>query len=59
MCISNIPVTMVRIMWPDKKIPVNHGDNVTVAMLKDAETDIVYLRIVVNQKVLSRVHKVH
>jgi len=46
-------------MWPDKKIPVNHGDNVTVAMLKDAETDIVYLRIVVNQQVLSRVHKVH
>ncbi len=52
-CISNVQVKVVRIQWPDKKIPITHGTNVTVGMPKDSNTNIVYIRITVNQQVLS------
>jgi hypothetical protein len=52
-CISNVEVKMVRIQWPDKKIPITHGTNVKVGMLKDSDTNSVYIRITVNQQVLN------
>jgi len=44
---------MVRIQWSDKLQPVTHQNNVTVGILKDSETNIIYIRITVNEKVYS------
>jgi hypothetical protein len=52
-CISNVQVKMVRIQWPDKNNPITHKTNVTVGMPKDSNTNSVYIRITVNQQVLS------
>ncbi len=53
MYIRNVQVRMVRIQWTGKDLPITHKNDVTVALLKDPETDSTYLRIAVNQKVYS------
>jgi len=52
-CISNVEVKMVRIQWPDKTNPNTYRTNVKVGMLKDSDTNSVYIRITVNQQVLN------
>ncbi len=51
MSISVVQVKMVRMQLPDRKQPISHDNKVTVGLLEDPETNIVYLRIGVNQKV--------
>ncbi len=59
MCISNVQVKMVRIQWPDKKAPITHDNNVSVGIPKDPDTNSVYLRIAVNQKVFFERIRIH